>query len=133
MRMKRIGSRRGTIGSFVVVLVAVLALSGPAVGAVVAWKVVKSKSATGEFAVTAISATVKNPKTRGIAVRLRGRVSNGSATVACSKDFSIASWNRDYRRAGLYVVPQMRGAESCQIVASVAGSGTVTVQILKRR
>ena len=95
------------------------------------WRVVKQKSVSGAFAVTAINATIKRPKPRGMAVRLIGRVNSGNAVVACSKGFSIASNSRSYRRAGLYVLPMMRGADSCDVIASVGGSGRVTVQILR--
>jgi len=94
------------------------------------WHVVKSRSASGQFAVTAITATVNRPQ--GIAVRLRGPVSTGTAVIACSRNFSVTSNSRSYKRAGLYVLPMMRRASSCDVVASVGGSGRVTVQILKR-
>jgi hypothetical protein len=94
------------------------------------WKVVKSRSVSGQFAVTAISATVSTPK--GVAVRLSGQVDSGNAVIACSRNFSVTSNSRSYRRAGFYVLPMMRAASRCHIVASVSGSGRVTVQILRR-
>lgn len=94
------------------------------------WRVVKSRSVSGQFAATAVSATIKRPN--GIAVRLKGGVSSGNAAIACSRGFSISSKSRSYSRAGFFVLPLMRKAESCEVVASVGGSGRVTVQILKR-
>jgi hypothetical protein len=111
--------------------VAALALAASTAGATTGWQILKSRSVTGQFAVTAISATVKYPKPKGIAVRLIGRVSSGSAVIACSKGFSVASWTRSYTQAGLYVLPMTRAATSCLVTASIGGSGKVTVRILK--
>jgi hypothetical protein len=94
------------------------------------WKVVKRKSVGGQFAVTAVSATVRHPSAVG--VRLLGRVDSGTAVVACSKGFSVSSNSRSYRRAGTYKLPMMRNPDRCDITASVGGSGRVTVQILKK-
>jgi hypothetical protein len=108
----------------------VVSCSGQPSPSSIGWRVVASKSATGQFAVTAVNATVNHP--RQIAIRLIGQVETGSASIACSKDFSIASWSREYSRAGLYVLPMTPGAESCDIIGSVGGSGTVTVQVLSK-
>ena len=106
-------------------------VAASATAAATGWRVVKSGSSSGDFAVKAISASVNHPK--AMEVRLLGRVTSGNGTVACSKNFGIASWSRTYTRAGTYRLPQTRNADNCQIVASVGGSGRVTVQILAYR
>jgi hypothetical protein len=92
------------------------------------WRVVKSKSVSGQAAVAATSATLRRPK--GAAVRLIGRNARGEVWWTCSKGFSVASWRRSYR-AGLHVLRYVRGKDSCTITASVSGDGRITVQILK--
>lgn len=115
------------------VLLGVLALSG-AVGASAAttgWRVVKSGSSSGQFAIQSISATIHHPLALG--VRLIGSVDNGEAIVSCSRGFGVASWSRSYSRAGAFRLPMTSRADSCDVVASVGGSGRVTVQILSYR
>jgi hypothetical protein len=92
------------------------------------WRVVKSKSVSGQAAVTATSATLRRPK--GAAVRFIGSNVRGEVWWTCSKGFSVASWRRSYR-AGLHVLRYVRGKDSCNITASVSGDGRITVQILK--
>jgi hypothetical protein len=92
------------------------------------WRVVKSKTVTGQFATTAISATIKHP--RGIAVRFIGIGVHGTATSACTKGFSISSYSHSWGR-GLHVLGHVRGKTRCDVIASVGGSGRVRVQILK--
>ncbi len=105
---------------------------GSASAAQLAWRVVASKSVSGEFAVTAVSATIKHP--RGMAVRFRGNVEGGDAVVACSRGFSVASYSRSFHRAGLYRLKiNPRHADSCEVTASISGSGRIRVQILKAR
>lgn len=94
------------------------------------WRVVKHASASGQFATTATSATIHHPK--ALAVRLIGNVQSGFGVVACSKGFSISSNSRSFSHAGLHRLPMTKGADSCDVTASVGGSGKVTVQILKR-
>jgi hypothetical protein len=96
-------------------------------------RVVASKSASGQFAVTATSATVKKPKK--IWVNLIGKgVENGLGVIACTRDFSVSSNSKDMTAAGLYRLPiQPVGADSCHVTASVGGSGRVTVQIRAQR
>jgi hypothetical protein len=106
-----------------------LVIASPSLGGP-SWKAIKSKTATGQFAVTAINAAVKYPKALGL--RLIGKVSSGIGVVACSKGFSVTSTSRSARRAGTFRLPMTRGAETCDITASVGGSGRVTTQILKR-
>ena len=84
------------------------------------WRVVKSKSASGQFA--------KHP--RGIAVRFVGNGVHGFAAWGCSRGLSVASWSRSYGR-GLHTLGHVLGKDSCDVTASVSGQGRVTVQILK--
>lgn len=90
------------------------------------WRVVKSKSASGDFAATAVSATISRP--HAIAVRFKG---SGLAAWACTKGFSVSSWSREYG-AGLHKLPHVSGKSSCNVTASVSGEGSVRVQILKQ-
>lgn len=92
------------------------------------WHVVKSKSASGDFAITAISATINNP--HKIAVRFTG--GSGNAVWACDKGFSVSSYSREYK-AGLHQLSHVKGKDSCDITASVGGEGHVRVQILKKK
>lgn len=91
-------------------------------------KVVASKSVSGSYAVTAVNATVKRPK--ALYVRFVGNVSSGQGVVACIRGFSISSNPYSHTKAGLYKLPiKPSGAESCDIIASVGGSGRITVEI----
>jgi hypothetical protein len=95
-------------------------------------RVVASKSVSGQFAVTAVNATVKRPT--GLWVRLKGNVDTGSAVFACSRNFSVSSNSKEMTRAGLYPLRiRPARADSCNVTASVGGSGRVTVQILATR
>jgi len=91
------------------------------------WRIVKSGSASGDFAAKSIRATVSHP--RALAVRLFGNVYTGQQVVSCSKGRRVASWHISYSHAGTFALPMTRGASSCDVVASVGGSGRVTVQI----
>ena len=109
-----------------------LIAAGAALAASSNWGVVKSKSASGQFAVTATSVTIKHP--RGMAVRFSGGVSNGTAVVACSRGVTISAYSRSYSSKGLRTLPiRPRHADSCDITAGVGGSGRITVQILTWR
>jgi|SRR5262245_45734015 len=99
-------------------------------GTALSWRLVKSKSVSGQFAATGVSATIKHP--RGIAVRFRGSGVHGMAAWGCSKGFSVSSWSRQYG-AGFHTLPHVRGKDSCDVVASISGQGRITVQILKMR
>jgi hypothetical protein len=47
--------------------------------------------------------------------------------------FSISSWSKSYARSGFYTLRHVRGKDSCDVTASVAGSRLVIVQIYKKR
>jgi hypothetical protein len=115
--------------------VAVIAVIGvvSAAHAALPGRVVASKSASGQFAVTATNAMVKKPK--GIWVNLIGKgVDTGLGVIACSRNFTVSSNSRSMKAAGLYRLPiQPAKADSCQVTASVGGSGRVTVQIRAAR
>lgn len=112
------------------IIAAALIFAAPAAAATAGWHIVKSGSATGQFAVKAVSASVNHPA--GLAVRLVGQVQSGSGVVSCSRNYGIASWSRSYSHAGTFTLPMTRGADSCDVIASVGGAGRVTVQILRR-
>ena len=90
---------------------------------------VASKSASGQFAVTAVNATVKHP--HAVYLRLVGRISSGTVVIACSRGTATISSNSyTHNRAGLYKVPiRPARADSCQLVASGGGSGRITVEL----
>ena len=86
------------------------------------------KTVSGAVAVTAVNATVESP--HGIWVRFIGDVTTGTAVVACSRGMSISSNHYSYGRAGTYKVPiRPARAGSCDVIASIAGSGRVRVEI----
>jgi hypothetical protein len=107
-----------------------LVVVGAVSGSTLSWRVVKSKTVSGQFAATAASATIKHPT--GVAVRFRGSGVHGMAAWGCSKGLSVSSWSRQYG-PGLHTLAHVRGKDSCDVVASIGGSGRVTVQILKWR
>src|SRR4051794_27595575 len=119
---------RGVIAIAAVVAVALAIVGSAFSGPASTWRVVKTKTATGQFAVTATSATIRHP--RGLAVRFRGAGVQGQVVWACSKGFSVASWTRSYGQ-GLHVLGHVRAKDSCDVTASVSGQGRITVQILK--
>lgn len=97
-----------------------LVVAAPAFAA--SWHVVKSKSLSGQFAVTAFSANLKRPQ--AMKVRLSGAIDNGNAVVGCSRGFTVKSYSRTYLRAGTYKLPvQPRRAGSCQVTVSFGVSG----------
>jgi len=130
-RRKELGVRRSRLALAVLLAVGTYSTTVAADGGT-GWKVVKSRSIRGPFAFTAINATIATPKPRGIAVKFIGNVNTGNAVIACARGFSVSSRSRAYKRAGLYVLPMMRGADGCRVAASIGGSGKLTVQILKR-
>jgi hypothetical protein len=103
-----------------------MALSDSASG----WRVVRSKSVSGQYALTVTSATVGHPK--GLAVRFTGSGVSGQVLWVCSKGYSVASWTHAYGK-GLHILGHVRGKDSCDVTASISGQGRITVQILKRR
>lgn len=106
--------------------VAALAVVTAANGSSASWHVIKSKTAHGDFAVTAVSATVGH--SHGIAVRVSGGDAQGFVAWACSRGFSVSSYSRDVR--GFRVLPHASGA-SCNITLSGSGDGYVKVQIFR--
>jgi hypothetical protein len=71
----------------------VVAAAAPGASDVGRWKLIRSKTSSGQFTVTGTSATVTRPK--GIAVRFVGK---GLVVWGCSKGFSVSSWSRHYSR-----------------------------------
>jgi hypothetical protein len=112
-----------------VAIAAALLVAAPAFAA--SWHVVKSKSVSGQFAVTAFNATVKHPL--AMKLRLQGATDSGDAVVACSRGFTIKSYSRTYSHSGSYELPvQPRRAGSCQVTVSFGvsgGSGRATLYV----
>ena len=95
-------------------------------------KVVARKTVSGAFAVGAINATVKKPT--GLWVRFTGKVTTGTVVVACSRGFSISSNSYQYKKAGTYRIPiRPARADSCELVASVGGSGRISIELRATR
>jgi hypothetical protein len=117
----------------ILVAVAALAVGAvPAASAGLPGMVVAHKSASGSSALTAATAAVLRPK--GLWVRFVGKVTTGTAVVACTRGSSISSNAYSYKRAGLYGVPvSPSGAGICDVVASVGGSGRIIVEIRAAR
>jgi hypothetical protein len=97
-----------------------LLLAAPAFAA--SWHKVKSKSVSGEFAVTAFNATVRHPL--AMKLRLRGAIDHADVVVSCSRGFSISSYSRSYSGAGTHKLPiRPRRAGSCDVIVSLGVSG----------
>jgi hypothetical protein len=118
------------IGILLTAALMALVVVGAVSGSALSWRVLKSKTVSGQFAATATSATINDP--RGIAVRFRGSGVHGMAAWGCSKGLSVSSWSRQYG-PGLHTLGHVRSKDSCNVVASISGNGRVTVQILKWR
>jgi hypothetical protein len=82
-------------------------------------------SSSGAYAVTVTDATFNHP--HRIAVRFSG--GSGCVVWASDKGYSVGSWSRHYGR-GLHWLAYVGGKDSCDVTASVGGSGRVKVQIL---
>jgi hypothetical protein len=116
---------------FALALLAALCLTSTAAAALPG-KVVARKSVSGQFAVTAIHASVKKPS--GLWIRFVGKVSTGEAVVACTRGLSISSNGKSFRKAGLYRLPiKPLRADSCDIIGSVGGSGRISLEIRATR
>ena len=91
-------------------------------------KPVASKTASGQFATTATSATVKHPKP--IYARFVGTDIQGMAVIACSHDFTISSNSYQYKHSGIFRLPiKPAKADSCNVVLSGSGSGAIHIEI----
>ena len=107
-------------GLVLLAIAAALVVAVPAFGA--SWHVVKSKSVSGQFAVTAFNATVRRPL--AMKIRLQGAINNGTAVVACSRGFTVSSYSRSYSGPGTHTLPiRPRRAGSCQVTVSFGVSG----------
>jgi hypothetical protein len=113
------------ISKLVVALTATLLTLTVASAGVATARVVSQNSSSGAYAVTATGATINHP--HRIAVRFSG--GSGYVVWACDKGYSIGSWSRHYGR-GVHWLPYVGGKDSCDVTASVGGSGRVGVQIL---
>jgi hypothetical protein len=100
-------------------------------------KVVAKRSATGDYAITQVTATVKNPK------RIRVRVVTSPSqkasltwTILCSKGFSASTKDGQLNVTAPYTKtishPMLSKASSCIVSANsqLDDSGKVTISIL---
>jgi len=116
--------------------VLLLALLGAAIFAASAqassWHVIGRASSSGDFASAAANGTARHP--HALAVRIKGGGVSGFAAVACSKGIaSIGSKSTNYKGAGIHRLRMpFSNASSCDVTASVGGSGHISIQILKR-
>lgn len=99
---------------------AALLSAAPAFAA--SWHLVKSKSVSGEFGVTAFNANVKHPLKMKLV--LSGATGDGDVAVACSRGFTISSYSHSYSRAGTFqLAVRPKKAGSCQVTVSLEASG----------
>jgi hypothetical protein len=119
-------------------VLAALTFAASAFGATAAWRVVTSRSASGDFAIVLADATIREPTLVGVRVLARPnqRVSAGW-TVLCSKGLGAGSKSAQVSgRSPLTrtVRLPMSGADDCTIAVTgqlMGGGGRVTVQILR--
>jgi hypothetical protein len=90
-------------------------------------KLVKSATASGQFAVTSFSADVKHP--RVLYGRAIGRINSANFVVSCSRGFTITSNSVSRTSAGTWRLPILSRADSCTVIASVGGSGKVGAEL----
>ena len=95
------------------------------------WHVIGRAHSSGDFAATAANGSVTHP--HAIAVLARGHGISGFAAVACTKGFSVGSKSTSYKGAGLHRLRlPMARADSCDVTASIGGSGQISMSILAR-
>jgi hypothetical protein len=133
---ERIGRRLGglftgrAVGAALVVVSAALVSSTSVPAGVRGWHVIGRAASSGDFASAAANGTAKKP--HRLAVKIAGSGVSGFAAVACTKGIaSIGSKTTNYSGAGIHMLrlPFAR-ASSCEVTASVAGSGRISIQIL---
>lgn len=106
--------------------VALLLAAGSLAYAKTHWHIVKRTSISGEYADASISATIKYP-TR-LAVRLVG--GSGYILWDCLNGYHFSSWSRTWG-PGLHQLRNVDGKDSCDVDASINGSGHLRVAILR--
>ena len=110
-------------------LVAAIAFAASAFAS--GWHVIGRAHSSGDFAATAANGSVKHP--RAIAVLAHGHGISGFAAVACTKGFSVGSKSTSYKGAGMHRLRlPMTKADSCDVTASIGGSGQISMSILAR-
>jgi hypothetical protein len=101
--------------------------------AVAAWRVVGSATSSGQFAVAAANGTARHPRQLAVRVIGGGSKVSGMAVVSCSRGLgSLGSSTTNIRGKMTTLKLPMRNADSCEIIASMSGSGYPKVQILAR-
>lgn len=118
--------------ALVAVAAAALIFSAAASAEALGWRVIGRAASSGDFASAAANGTAHRP--HQLAVRLTGHRVSGFAAVACTKGIaSIGSKSTNYKGAGIHLLKlPFKGASSCQITASVGGSGRISIKILVR-
>lgn len=117
---------RGLAIGLLVLVLATAAAAAPTL------RVLKTSRSSGEFAVTALSASKDNAY--AIYMRGYGRDLSGFGVVACSKGYtSIGSRSTQLNSMGsgrLYRLRIPFKGGDCQITASLSGSGSIKLQVL---
>ena len=121
--------------TFIATVALIGLLAAPATAATE--KTVTKKSAVGDYAITQVSATIKNPK------RIRVRVVASPSQkvsltwlIMCSKGFSSSSKSGQQNVAAPHTRtlshPMLSKADSCIVSANsqLAGSGKITLSVL---
>lgn len=95
-------------------------------------RVLGRASSAGDFAVAAASGSKQRPG--GMWVRAYGRDLSVIAVIACSRGFSVGSRSQEIPSAVSGRLYRLRlpltSADSCDVTASVSGSGSIRIQIL---
>lgn len=109
-----------------------LALAGTATAEPPAKRIARA-AGSGQFSVAAVNATVTNPYK--LWLRLSGKITAGTAVVACSRGYAVISSNSyTHNRAGTYRLPiRPSRADSCVLVASAGGEGRIVVELYASR
>jgi hypothetical protein len=111
-----------------VTVLAVVATTALAAG----WHTVGRGSAGGDFAIATADGDASHPS--ALAVSVRGGGISGMAIVTCDKGISsIGSKTTNFSGSGLHRLKfPMSHPASCNVVASVSGSGRLSLKILAR-
>jgi hypothetical protein len=115
--------------TFALTLLTAFAFAGTALAS--GWHVIGRAHSSGDFAATATNATAKHP--HALAVLVHGSGVSGFAAVACTKGFSVGAKSTSYKGAGLHQLRlPIANAESCDVTASIGGSGHISISILAK-
>jgi hypothetical protein len=90
-------------------------------------KRIAGATSRGQFAVTTAHATISRPKV--IYARVFGRSNRSTFIVACTKGVDVSANTTNHKGPGVWKLPIMHGADTCDVTASAAGSGRVALEI----